>query len=56
MMEIMVLIRLKNWVNKFMGGTIYVLAGKCTGKFNIMFCITPTLIFLGMMKILMRGE
>jgi linoleoyl-CoA desaturase len=27
MMEIMVRILIKNWINKFMGGTIYILAG-----------------------------
>jgi hypothetical protein len=34
-----------------MGGTIYILAGNTTGRYNTMYYTTPTRIFRGMMKI-----
>jgi hypothetical protein len=55
MMEIMVLILPKNWGNKFMGGTIYVLAGnvQLASSDNVLHHTYTNI--PGMMKILM-GE
>ena len=42
----------KSWVNKFMGGSIYILAGNVIiGKYSTMFCITLIRIYTVTMKI-----
>jgi linoleoyl-CoA desaturase len=42
----------KSWINKIMGGSIYILLEMfTTGKYNTMFYTTLTLIFMVMMKI-----
>jgi fatty acid desaturase len=55
-MEITVRILLKNWVNKFMGGTIYVLAGKYNWQVQHNVLHHTYTNIPGMMKILDAGR
>jgi fatty acid desaturase len=46
----------KSWVNKFMGGFIYVLAGKCTQLASTTHATSYLHKYSGLMKILMQEE